>query len=71
MSSIEVVEFHQAEQNGECIPSCGSCGGEKCSAVWMEYSSSEDYSRGRLSGTSLKRDSVSCSIAGGELSNIF
>lgn len=51
MSSIEVVEFHQAEQNGECIPSCGSCGGEKCSAVWMEYRSSEDYSRGRLSGT--------------------
>jgi len=63
MSSIEVVEFHQAEQNGECIPSYGSCGGEKCLAVWMEYSSSEDYSRGRLSGTSLKRASVSCSFS--------
>lgn len=59
------------EQNGE-IWFCGSCGGEICSAVWMEYSRhSEDYSRGRLSGTSLKRAQCHAPLAGGELSNIF
>ena len=40
---------------------CQSCGGEEGLAVWVEHRSSEDSGRGRLSGTSLKRASVSCS----------